>query len=91
MARKQGTEYPFTGKYQDRKEHGIYACVCCETDLFLSDTKFDSYIGWPSFYVPASPLNVHTHTDSSEEWCAPKCSAPVSGHTSGMSLMRARL
>jgi peptide-methionine (R)-S-oxide reductase len=64
-ARKQGTEYPFTGKYHDWKEHGIYACVCCGTDLFLSDTKFDSHTGWPSFYTPVSPLNVRTHTDSS--------------------------
>jgi peptide-methionine (R)-S-oxide reductase len=65
-------------------EHGIYACVSCETDIFLSDTKFDSHIGWPSFYVPASPLNVHTHTDSSvgmvrpEVLCA-RCGAHL-GH-----------
>ena len=54
VARKQGTEYAFTGKYHNWKEHGIYACVCCGTDLFLSDTKFDSGTGWPSFYAPVS-------------------------------------
>ncbi len=52
VARKQGTEYAFTGKYHASKEHGIYSCVCCGTDLFLSDTKFDSGTGWPSFYAP---------------------------------------
>lgn len=42
VARKQGTEYAFTGKYHASKEHGIYSCICCGTNLFLSDTKFDS-------------------------------------------------
>jgi peptide-methionine (R)-S-oxide reductase len=65
VARKQGTEYPFTGKYHNWKEPGIYSCICCGTDLFLSDTKFDSHTGWPSFYAPVSPLNVRTHTDTS--------------------------
>jgi peptide-methionine (R)-S-oxide reductase len=65
IARKQGTEYAFTGKYHAFKEHGIYSCICCGTDLFLSDTKFDSGTGWPSFYAPVSPLNVQTHNDTS--------------------------
>lgn len=84
VARKQGTEYPFTGKYHNWKEHGIYACVCCRTDLFLSETKFDSGTGWPSFNAPVSPLNVRTHTDTSggmtrtEVLCA-RCGAHL-GH-----------
>lgn len=64
VARKKGTEYAFTGKYHALKEHGIYSCVCCGTDLFLSETKFDSGTGWPSFYAPVSPLNIRTHNDS---------------------------
>jgi peptide-methionine (R)-S-oxide reductase len=84
VARKQGTEYPFTGKYHNWKEHGIYACVCCGTDLFLSGTKFDSGTGWPSFNAPVSLLNVRTHTDTSggmtrtEVLCA-RCGAHL-GH-----------
>lgn len=58
VARKQGTEYAFTGKYHASKEHGIYACICCGTDLFLSDTKFDSGTGWPSFTRPLEPVNI---------------------------------
>jgi peptide-methionine (R)-S-oxide reductase len=63
VARKQGTEYAFTGKYHAWKEHGIYSCACCGTDLFDSVTKFDSGTGWPSFYAPVSGLNIRTHTD----------------------------
>jgi peptide-methionine (R)-S-oxide reductase len=64
VARKQGTEYAFTGKYHNWKEHGIYSCICCGTDLFLSETKFDSHTGWPSFSAPVSELNVCTRTDT---------------------------
>jgi peptide-methionine (R)-S-oxide reductase len=84
VARKQGTEYAFTGRFHNWKEHGIYACVCCGTDLFLSDTKFDSGTGWPSFYAPVSGLNVLTRTDTSlgmpriEVLCA-RCGAHL-GH-----------
>jgi peptide-methionine (R)-S-oxide reductase len=66
VARKQETEYPFTGKYHDCKEPGIYRCACCGTALFLSGAKFDSGTGWPSFSAPVSPLNIHTRTDSSQ-------------------------
>jgi len=66
VARKQETEYPFTGKYHNSKEHGIYRCICCGTALFLSETKFDSGTGWPSFFAPVSPLNVFTRTDTSQ-------------------------
>jgi len=48
VARKQGTELAFTGKYHDCHEDGIYECVCCGTDLFDSKAKFDSGTGWPS-------------------------------------------
>lgn len=65
VARKKGTERAFTGEYYNSKEKGIYACVCCGTPLFSSDTKFDSGTGWPSFWAPVSEENVKTETDTS--------------------------
>jgi peptide-methionine (R)-S-oxide reductase len=64
VARKQGTEYAFTGKYHRTKEPGIYRCICCGTDLFDAKTKFDSHTGWPSFFAPVSPLNIRTQVDT---------------------------
>ena len=84
IARKQGTERAFTGKYHDSKEHGIYHCVCCGTDLFNSSTKFESGTGWPSFSAPVSEMNVRNVTDRSfgmtrtEVQCA-RCGAHL-GH-----------
>jgi peptide-methionine (R)-S-oxide reductase len=84
VARKQGTEYAFTGKYHATKDHGIYTCICCGTDLFLSETKFDSGTGWPSFFAPVSALNVRLLADTSggmvrtEVLCA-RCGAHL-GH-----------
>ena len=54
ITRKGGTERPFSGKYLDNKENGIYVCVCCETELFDSDKKYNSNSGWPSFTKPLS-------------------------------------
>ena len=65
VARKQGTELAFTGKYHDCHEDGIYQCVCCGTDLFDSNTKFDSGTGWPSFWEPIASENVKEHEDRS--------------------------
>lgn len=65
VARKKGTEPAFAGKYHDCKETGIYRCVCCGTDLFSSDAKFDSGTGWPSFTGPVSELNITTARDTS--------------------------
>lgn len=50
VCRKNGTEPPFSGKYYKTKEEGVYRCICCDTPLFISATKFDSGTGWPSFY-----------------------------------------
>lgn len=64
ICRNKGTEHPFSGKYNDCKEKGIYKCVCCGADLFSSDTKFDSGTGWPSFWESIKN-NVHSETDTS--------------------------
>ena len=64
ICRNKGTEHPFSGKYNDCKEKGIYTCICCGVDLFSSDTKFDSGTGWPSFWEPIKN-NVKSETDAS--------------------------
>ena len=63
IAREKGTESPFSGKYYNSKEQGIYRCVCCGNKLFSSETKFDSGTGWPSFYAPTAKENIELHDD----------------------------
>ena len=63
VTRKKGTELAFSGKHNFSKEPGIYQCVCCGTDLFTSDTKYDSGTGWPSFWEPIAPENIRKETD----------------------------
>jgi len=50
VCRQHGTEAPFSGKYYNNKEEGVYRCICCDAPLFESETKFDSGTGWPSYY-----------------------------------------
>ena len=65
VTRKKDTEPPFTNKYAENHEKGLYRCVCCATALFSSNTKFESGTGWPSFYQPIAKQNVRTETDRS--------------------------
>ena len=52
VCRLKATEAPFTGKYYDNKEKGVYLCVCCGAKLFRSQDKYDSGTGWPSYMQP---------------------------------------
>ena len=65
ITRKGGTERPFSGKYLNNKENGIYVCVCCETELFDSDKKYNSNSGWPSFTEPLSDHLIKSLEDRS--------------------------
>lgn len=84
VTRQKGTERPFAGEYNDCKERGVYQCVCCGTDLFSSEDKFDSGSGWPSFTRPITEKNVGNEADASQlmirtEVVCRKCEAHL-GH-----------
>lgn len=84
VTRQKGTERAFTGQYNDHKGDGLYLCVCCDTPLFDSKTKFNSGTGWPSFWEPVAKENVLDIEDRSygmlrvENVCA-RCDAHL-GH-----------
>ncbi|MFP4380723.1 MAG: peptide-methionine (R)-S-oxide reductase MsrB [Candidatus Sumerlaeia bacterium] len=84
VARKKGTEKPFTGKYWDTKKDGVYECVACGNPLFDSETKYKSGTGWPSYYEPIDEKAVDKEEDRSlfmtrtEVLCA-RCGAHL-GH-----------
>ena len=65
VCRMKATEPPFTGKYYNSKQSGMYRCVACGNELFDSATKFDSGTGWPSFYKPISEENIEEEEDLS--------------------------
>ena len=61
----KGTESPFSGEYNNSKEEGVFRCACCGSELFSSQTKFDSGTGWPSFWAPIEKEKVKEDVDSS--------------------------
>ena len=84
VTQQHGTEPAYTGEYWDNKEFGDYNCICCNTNLFSSETKYDSGSGWPSFYGPVSENVIGKSIDNSffmqrtEVHCS-KCQAHL-GH-----------
>jgi peptide-methionine (R)-S-oxide reductase len=65
VTRLAGTERPYSGKYWDNHEKGVYHCICCGTPNFSSETKFESGTGWPSFWQTIAKENVRESSDSS--------------------------
>ena len=64
VTRQEGTEYPGSGEYVENHASGIYRCICCDTALFDSETKFESGTGWPSFWQPIAKENVVETADN---------------------------
>jgi peptide-methionine (R)-S-oxide reductase len=84
VTQEAGTERAFTGEYWDCHDDGTYRCVVCDTELFSSDTKFESGSGWPSFFDTVGEDVVEIHTDTShgmirEEAVCANCGAHL-GH-----------
>jgi peptide-methionine (R)-S-oxide reductase len=65
VTRRSGTERAYSGDSWNLHDKGIFRCICCETALFSSETKFDSGTGWPSFWQPIAHENVVVSNDSS--------------------------
>ena len=64
VTREKGTEEPYSIPGFDRHESGLYRCICCGNALFDANTKYDSHTGWPSFWQPIAPENVHEVNDN---------------------------
>ncbi|MGY6631302.1 MAG: peptide-methionine (R)-S-oxide reductase MsrB [Wenzhouxiangella sp.] len=84
VTRQAGTERPFTGKYNDHDEDGVYHCVCCDHPLFDSRSKFHSGCGWPSYHGELDEAGIKQRFDDSHgmrrvELLCPRCDAHL-GH-----------
>jgi methionine-R-sulfoxide reductase len=93
VLRQKATERPFTGEYVDNKKEGVYKCAACGNELFISETKFDSGCGWPSFYAPKDDgkiefkLDLSLFTKRTEVLCS-KCGGHLGLHQ--LSITRVR-
>lgn len=65
ILRQKGTERPFTGEYWNHRDKGTYHCAGCDQALFMSDTKFESHCGWPSFFQSLDPSRIEFREDLS--------------------------
>jgi peptide-methionine (R)-S-oxide reductase len=65
VTRRAGTEYAFSGRYASNHADGLYRCICCDTALYDSSTKYEAGTGWPSFWQAISARNVVKTSDSS--------------------------
>jgi peptide-methionine (R)-S-oxide reductase len=65
ITQEHGTEPAFSGAYWDKKDPGNYFCVCCNTKIFSSNTKYNSGSGWPAFFQPVSDDVVGLSKDNS--------------------------
>ena len=65
ITRQKGTERPYSGKYNNFKQEGVFHCTSCGEALFSSDTKYNSGSGWPSFYAPLPDSKIRSEADNS--------------------------
>ena len=84
ITRESATEHPFTGEYNNKKDKGLYVCICCGEKLFNSEQKFDSGSGWPSYWKPVNDACIKEIVDVSYgmkrvEVCCKNCDAHL-GH-----------
>ena len=84
VTQNKGTEPPFSGKYLNNKKSGVYSCICCNTELFSSEHKYESHSGWPSFFDIIDSENLKLIEDKSHgmsriEVACNKCGAHL-GH-----------
>lgn len=84
IAREKGTERPWTSPFETLKDKGTYYCAVCGNALFMSDTKFESGCGWPSFYEPISKGSIiytpdHSHGMERTEVQCGRCKSHL-GH-----------
>ena len=84
VTQNKGTELPFSGKYLNNKKSGVYSCICCNSDLFSSEHKYESHSGWPSFFDIIDSENLKLIEDKSHgmsriEVTCNKCGAHL-GH-----------
>jgi peptide-methionine (R)-S-oxide reductase len=66
VTRQKGTEQPYTGKFWNHKQQGVYTCKCCGQSLFDSKTKFKSGTGWPSYFQPINKTAVSHIQDQTQ-------------------------